>query len=120
MSFGGVASDWWAASEWWAEAQLLLLFLKLNKRQHFIKLDYYITRHYIAQVQSKATFSNHAIALLILGGENESVKLAAQEVPLLLQIFDAFLKPGVFFQRNLQLCSEAGNQKVWTARRNLT
>ncbi len=60
------------------------------------------------------------MALLILGGENKSVKLAAQEVPLLFQIFDAFLMPGVFFQRNLQLCSEADHQKVRTAMRNLT
>lgn len=45
MSFGGLASDWWAASEWWAEVQLLLL--KLNKDNIFIiRLLHYKTLYH--------------------------------------------------------------------------
>lgn len=74
-----------------------------------MKCDCSLTRHYFAQERSKSTFFQSAIALSTLGAENKSVKLAAQEVPLLLQIFNAFLEPGVLLQRNLQLSSEAGD-----------
>lgn len=59
------------------------------------------------------------VPLLAPGAENESVELAAQKVPLLLQIFNALLEPGVLFQRHLQLCSKTWNQKVRAARWNV-
>lgn len=50
---------------------------------------------------------------LALCGKNESIQLASKEVPLLFQVFDSFLQPGVFLQRDLKLGPQVGDHHVW-------
>ena len=49
---------------------------------------------------------------LALCGEDEAVQLAAEEVPLFLQVLDPLLQPGVLLQRDLQLGPQVGDQYV--------
>lgn len=43
------------------------------------------------------------ILSLALCGKDKAVKLATEEISLLLQVFNSFLQPRIFLQRDLQL-----------------
>lgn len=49
---------------------------------------------------------------LALCGKDKTVQLAPKEVPLLFQVLDSFLKPGVFLQRDLELGPQVGNHHI--------
>lgn len=49
---------------------------------------------------------------LALCGKDEAVQLATEEVPLLFQVLNSFLKPRVFLQRDLQLGPQVGDHHV--------
>lgn len=76
------------------------------KNLHSVYIYHKVPLVYHALLSCHRSFSpSLTVAFLTLGGEYEAVELTAQEVSLLFQVFNAFLKPRVLFQRNLQLCA---------------